>query len=161
MIPVTFDAATGQVMPGQHLGPELSRPGTSEANGMVTASGRYVVQKAELSTLFFHYMLQGNYNFFNTNEPFRRIISLVSSWSYQRLFAARNCGVAQSALILRLDVATWRERTGRRPISVDVLRALMVAWQDLVSRHLDGGDTGRETARAAAWELARLTVLSD
>ena len=35
---------------------------------MVTTTGRYVVQKADLSTLFFYYMLQGNYNFFNTND---------------------------------------------------------------------------------------------
>jgi hypothetical protein len=68
MIPVTFDAKTGQMMPGQNFSPELARPGTSEANAMVTTSGRYVVQKADLSTLFFYYMLQGNYNFFNTND---------------------------------------------------------------------------------------------
>ncbi|MFP6654518.1 MAG: hypothetical protein VCB25_02745, partial [Myxococcota bacterium] len=68
MIPVTFDAQTGLMMPGQTFTPELARPGTSEANAMVTTTGRYVVQKADLSTLFFYYMLQGNYNFFNTND---------------------------------------------------------------------------------------------
>ena len=68
MVPVTFDARTGEMMPGQNLGPELLRPGTSEANAMVTTTGRYVVQKAELSSLFFYYLLQGNYNFFNTND---------------------------------------------------------------------------------------------
>ena len=68
MIPVTFDAETGSMMPGQRFAPELSRPGTSEANAMVTRTGRYVVQKAELSSLFFYYMLQGNYNLFNHND---------------------------------------------------------------------------------------------
>ncbi len=68
MIPVTFDARTGKMMPGQTFSPELSRPGTSEANAMVTTTGRYVVQKADLSSLFFYYMLQGNYNFFNSND---------------------------------------------------------------------------------------------
>ncbi len=68
MVPVTFDAATGRMMPGQTLGPELARPGTSEANAMVTTTGRYVVQKAELSSLFYYYLLQGNYNLFNSND---------------------------------------------------------------------------------------------
>jgi hypothetical protein len=68
MVPVTFDAETGLMMPGQTFGPELSQPGTSEANAMVTTTGRYIVQKAELSSLFFYYMLQGNYNFFNSND---------------------------------------------------------------------------------------------
>jgi hypothetical protein len=68
MVPVTFDATNGQMMPGQSFSAEVSRPGTSEANAMVTTTGRYVVQKAELSSLFFYYMLQGNYNFFNANE---------------------------------------------------------------------------------------------
>ncbi len=67
MVPVTFDANTGKLMPGQSFGPELTRPGTSEANAMVTTTGRYVVQKAELLTLFYYYLFQGNYNFFNTN----------------------------------------------------------------------------------------------
>jgi len=67
MVPVTFDATNGQMMPGQTFSPEVARPGTSEANAMITTTGRYVVQKAELSSLFFYYMLQGNYNLFNTN----------------------------------------------------------------------------------------------
>jgi hypothetical protein len=68
MVPVTFDATTGKLMPGQTFGPELVRPGISQANAMVTTRGRYVVQKAELLTLFFYYLFQGNYNFFNTND---------------------------------------------------------------------------------------------
>ena len=68
MVPVTFDAKTGKLMPGQTFGPELTRPGISQANGLVTTRGRYVVQKAELLTLFYYYLFQGNYNFFNTNE---------------------------------------------------------------------------------------------
>ena len=64
---MTFDAATGKMMPGQSFSPEVARPGTSEANAMVTTTGRYVVQKAELSSPFFYYMLQGNYNLFNTS----------------------------------------------------------------------------------------------
>ena len=68
MVPVTFDATTGKLMPGQSFGPELTRPGTSESNAMVTTTGRYVVQKAELLTLFYYYLFQGNYNFFNTND---------------------------------------------------------------------------------------------
>jgi len=68
MVPVTFDAKTGELMPGQTIGPELARPGISQANAMVTTRGRYVVQKAELLTIFFYYLFQGNYNFFNTNE---------------------------------------------------------------------------------------------
>jgi hypothetical protein len=68
MIPVTVDARTGKLMPGQTFSPELAQPGTSEANAMVTTTGRYVVQKAELLTLFYYYLFQGNYNFFNTNE---------------------------------------------------------------------------------------------
>ncbi|MFP6605258.1 MAG: hypothetical protein VCC19_01660, partial [Myxococcota bacterium] len=43
-------------------------PGISQANGLITTRGRYVVQKAELLTLFYYYLFQGNYNFFNTNE---------------------------------------------------------------------------------------------
>ena len=68
MVPVTFDANTGELMPGQTFGPELARPGISQANGMVTTRGRYVVQKAELLTVFYYYLFQGHYNFFNTNE---------------------------------------------------------------------------------------------
>ena len=68
MVPVTFDAKTGKLMPGQTFTPELTRPGISQANGLVTTRGRYVVQKAELLTLFYYYLFQGNYNFFNTNE---------------------------------------------------------------------------------------------
>ena len=68
MVPVTFDGETGKLMPGQTFGPELSRPGISQANGLITTRGRYVVQKAELLTLFYYYLFQGNYNFFNTNE---------------------------------------------------------------------------------------------
>ena len=68
MVPVSFDAKTGELMPGQSFSPELSRPGISQANGMVTTRGRYVVQKAELLTLFYYYLFQGNYNFFNTND---------------------------------------------------------------------------------------------
>jgi len=68
MVPVTFDAKTGKLMPGQTFAPELTRPGISQANGLVTTRGRYVVQKAELLTLFYYYLFQGNYNFFNTNE---------------------------------------------------------------------------------------------
>ena len=68
MVPVTFDAATGALMPGQSFGPELTRPGNSEANAMVTTTGRYVVQKAELVGLFYYYLFQGNYNFFNSND---------------------------------------------------------------------------------------------
>ncbi len=68
MVPVTFDAKTGKLMPGQTFGPELTRPGISQANGLVTTRGRYVVQKAELLTLFYYYLFQGNYNFFNTND---------------------------------------------------------------------------------------------
>ena len=75
MVPVTFDAQTGKLMPGQNLGPEIARPGTSEANAMVTTTGRYVVQKAELSSLFFYYMLQGNYNLFNKNDVRRDDLS--------------------------------------------------------------------------------------
>ena len=67
MIPVTFDAKTGNLMPGQTFSPELARPGISQANAMVTTHGRYVVQKAELLTLFYYYLFQGNYNFFNAN----------------------------------------------------------------------------------------------
>lgn len=67
MVPVTFDARTGELMPGQSFGPELVRPGNSEANAMVTTTGRYVVQKAELVNLFYYYLFQGNYNFFNNN----------------------------------------------------------------------------------------------
>ncbi|MBJ21065.1 MAG: hypothetical protein GY910_12015 [bacterium] len=86
MIPVTFDGSTGEMMPGQTFGPELSRPGTSEANAMVTTSGRYVVQKAELSSLFFYYMLQGNYNFFNGNAaPYDDVdaqqLAAIEEWS--------------------------------------------------------------------------------
>ena len=44
------------------------RPGISQANGLVTTRGRYVVQKAELLTLFYYYLFQGNYNFINTNN---------------------------------------------------------------------------------------------
>ena len=62
-------------MPGQNLGPDIARPGTSESNAMVTTTGRYVVQKAELSSLFFYYMLQGNYNLFNKNEIVRDDVS--------------------------------------------------------------------------------------
>ena len=68
MVPVTFDAETGKLMPGQTFSPALSRPGISQANGLITTRGRYVVQKAELLTLFYYYLFQGNYNFFNTNE---------------------------------------------------------------------------------------------
>lgn len=68
MVPVTFDARTGKLMPGQNFGPELVRPGNSEANSMVTTTGRYVVQKAELINLFYYYLFQGNYNFFNGND---------------------------------------------------------------------------------------------
>jgi len=68
MVPVTFDAKTGKLMPGQTIGPELARPGISQANAMVTTRGRYVVQKAELLTVFYYYLFQGNYNFFNTND---------------------------------------------------------------------------------------------
>ena len=68
MIPVTFDAKTGKLMPGQRFGPDLVRPGISQANGLVITRGRYVVQKAELLTLFYYYLFQGNYNFFNTND---------------------------------------------------------------------------------------------
>ena len=68
MVPVTFDAKTGKMMPNQTIGPELARPGISQANGMVTTRGRYVVQKAELLTIFYYYLFQGNYNFFNTND---------------------------------------------------------------------------------------------
>jgi len=68
MVPVTFDAKTGELMPGQVIGPELARPGISQANAMVTTRGRYVVQKAELLTIFYYYLFQGNYNFFNTND---------------------------------------------------------------------------------------------
>jgi hypothetical protein len=67
MVPVTFDAATGKLMPGQSFGPELVVPGNSEANAMVTTTGRYVVQKAELIGLFYYYLFQGNYNVFNSN----------------------------------------------------------------------------------------------
>ncbi|MFP6663291.1 MAG: hypothetical protein VCC00_03705 [Deltaproteobacteria bacterium] len=68
MVPVTFDAKTGELMPGQEFGPELVQPGVSQANAMITTTGRYVVQKAELLTLFYYYLFQGNYNFFNTND---------------------------------------------------------------------------------------------
>ena len=68
MVPVTFDARTGKLMPDQNFGPELVRPGNSEANSMVTTTGRYVVQKAELINLFYYYLFQGNYNFFNGND---------------------------------------------------------------------------------------------
>ena len=68
MVPVSFDARTGKLMPGQTFSPALSRPGISQANGLITTRGRYVVQKAELLTLFYYYLFQGNYNFFNTNE---------------------------------------------------------------------------------------------
>ena len=68
MVPVTFDAKTGKLMPGQRFGPDLVRPGISQANGLVITRGRYVVQKAELLTLFYYYLFQGNYNFFNTND---------------------------------------------------------------------------------------------
>lgn len=68
MVPVTFDAKTGKLMPGQNFGPELVVPGNSEANAMITTTGRYVVQKAELVGLFYYYLFQGNYNLFNTNN---------------------------------------------------------------------------------------------
>jgi|GEM_PF-1945801 len=68
MVPVTFDADTGKLLPGQSFAPELTRPGTAEASAMVTSTGRYVVQKAELLTLFYYYLFQGNYNYFNTNN---------------------------------------------------------------------------------------------
>lgn len=68
MVPITFDARTGELMPNQTIGPELARPGISQANGLVTTRGRYVVQKAELLTLFYYYLFQGHYNFFNTND---------------------------------------------------------------------------------------------
>ena len=68
MVPVTFSASTGKLMPGQNFGPELVRPGSSEANGMITTTGRYVVQKAELIGLFYYYLFQGNYNLFNSND---------------------------------------------------------------------------------------------
>ena len=71
MVPVTFDGKTGKLMPGQTFGPELARPGISQANAMVTTHGRYVVQKAELLTLFYYYLFQGEYNFFNTNDVAR------------------------------------------------------------------------------------------
>ncbi len=67
-IPVTFDANTGKLMPGQKFGPDLARPGTSEANALVTTTGRHVVAKADLLTLFYYYVFQGNYNFFNSNN---------------------------------------------------------------------------------------------
>ena len=35
---------------------------------MITTTGRYVVQKAELVNLFYYYLFQGNYNFFNSND---------------------------------------------------------------------------------------------
>jgi hypothetical protein len=90
MIPVTFDAHTGKMMPGQKFSPELARPGTSEANAMITTTGRYVVQKAELSTLFFYYMLQGNYNFFNTNDVAYDDISDVELSSIQDMSSKLN-----------------------------------------------------------------------
>jgi len=68
MVPVTYDAKTGQLMPGQNFGPEVVQPGNSEANAMITTTGRYVVQKAELVNLFYYYLFQGNYNFFNDND---------------------------------------------------------------------------------------------
>lgn len=68
MIPITFDAQTGDLMPGQVFAPELARPGISQANAMVTTRGRYVVQKAELLTLFYYYLFQGNYNLFQSND---------------------------------------------------------------------------------------------
>ncbi|HEY6131415.1 MAG TPA: hypothetical protein VIV27_05315, partial [Halioglobus sp.] len=67
MVPVTFDAATGRLMPGQTFGPELARPGMSGANAMVTTTGRYVVPGADLPTLFYYYLLQGQFNTFNSN----------------------------------------------------------------------------------------------
>lgn len=68
MVPVSFNAKTGKLMPGQNFGPELVRPGNSEANAMITTTGRYVVQKAELINLFYYYLFQGNYNLFNSND---------------------------------------------------------------------------------------------
>lgn len=75
MVPVTFNAKTGKLMPGQNFGPELVRPGNSEANAMITTTGRYVVQKAELINLFYYYLFQGNYNFFNSNDVSRDDVS--------------------------------------------------------------------------------------
>jgi len=68
VFPISYDLYTGELMPGQNFAPEVSQVGTSEANGMVITSGRYVAQKADLLTLFYYYMFQGNYNFFNINE---------------------------------------------------------------------------------------------
>ena len=39
MLPVTFDARMGKLMPGQTFGPELARPGISQANGLITSHG--------------------------------------------------------------------------------------------------------------------------
>ncbi len=87
MVPVTFDADTGKLMPGQTFGPELTRPGTSESNAMVTSTGRYVVQKAELLTLFYYYLFQGNYNFFNNNDVHYDDVSEVELKQLQDLTA--------------------------------------------------------------------------
>lgn len=63
VFPISYDLRTGELKEGQNFGPELSQFGTSEANGMITTTGRYVVQKAELLTLFVYYLFQDNLPF--------------------------------------------------------------------------------------------------
>lgn len=59
-----------------------------------------------------------------------------------------------------LAIQQWQQSQDRRPLSLPVLRSLMVAWQWILTTHLSDRQDGRELARAAAWELARTTLLA-
>ncbi len=60
MFPINYDLRSGELVPGQNWDESLAVPGTSEAHGYLTTSGRYVVQKAELFARMYYYLLQGN-----------------------------------------------------------------------------------------------------
>ena len=60
MFPFNYDWRTGEPIPGQNIDPSLVVPGISEGGAYVSTTGRYIVQKAELSTLVYYYLLQNH-----------------------------------------------------------------------------------------------------
>jgi len=60
MFPFNYDWRTGEPIPGQNIDPSLVLPTISEGCAYVSTTGRYIVQKAELSTLVYYYLLQNH-----------------------------------------------------------------------------------------------------
>ena len=159
MVPVTFSAKTGELMPGQNFGPELVRPGSSEANAMITTTGRYVVQKAELINLFYYYLFQGNYNFFNSNEVSYDDVSqeqmtmMTDLTSKFNVFKAVQRQLAEAGRRGEIDIQASAQLSEMATVAAGQCRGarkLLLAQQPLLPSETSLASVRRDTAACVA-----------